>query len=133
MKRFHAACGLMLVAAVFSFQGCLYTQVQKKILPKHNEVLVFDLAFDLVYLRTLEALENVEGWELEETEKEKGIIRVRNVAYAQISDRDEQLATIQINRISRTQTSAQLSEDSQHLLGGEDLLKTISDFVSREL
>ena len=134
MKRFRVWVILAVIASSFPFQGCsLYRHVEKDLLPKHDQVLMFDLSYDLVYLRTLEAMENVSGWELEETEKEKGIIRVRNTDYSRFGDKDLQFATLEIRRIAREQTSVQLSKDTQYIVGGDKLLSAITEFVGREL
>ena len=132
MKRFNAAWIVLMTAVFsFSFQGCVHAP--KVILPTYDEVLVFELPYDLVYLRAMEALENVDGWEVEETEKEKGIIRVRNVQFKKVGDMDVQLANILIQRRDRRKTSVSFAEDSQHTLGGDKLLQAISEFVGQEL
>ena len=113
------------------FSGCAATQ--EKILPFHDEVLVYDLPYDLTYLRTMEALEKVKNWELEDTEKEKGIISVRNVNYGQLGDADKRTAVFFIKRVDRDQTSIQLAPQSQQVSGGDKLLQRIAQYMSREL
>lgn len=115
---------------VFGITGCA---VQEAILPTHDEVLIYELPLDLTYLRTVEALENVPGWELEETEKEKGIIRVRNVDYSNLIDADKRLVTFWVQRVDRNRTSVQIAPESQHVIGGDELLERVSQYVTREL
>ena len=102
-------------------------------LPAHDEVLIYSLPFDLVYLRTLEALELDPDWDLEETEKEKGTIRVRNVNFTQFADQDKRTAVFLVKRISRGKTSVELAPESQRVLGTDRLLQLVSQHVSREL
>ena len=42
--------------------GCVHDTAVR---PLHNEVLRYPVAYDLAYLRTLEALQSLPGWELE--------------------------------------------------------------------
>lgn len=122
---------LLLVCAGLLFNyGCA---AQKKIPPAYEEVLIFPLSYDLVYLRVFEALENVNEWELEETEKEKGIIRARNTAYSRLDDADKRTATILVKRLEPGQTSVSLAPYSNQVFGGKELMKRISQYVSREL
>ncbi|HTL46654.1 MAG TPA: hypothetical protein VL688_01190 [Verrucomicrobiae bacterium] len=121
---------LILVFAV-ALAGCASTK--DKLLPAHDEVLIYQLPFDLTYLRTLEAVENVGGWELEETEKEKGLIKVRNIDFGSFEDADIRTATLLITRMNRNETSVSLAEYSQHVKDGDVLLKRISQYLSREV
>ncbi|HLD56302.1 MAG TPA: hypothetical protein VJA00_01660, partial [Candidatus Omnitrophota bacterium] len=68
-----------------SLVGCA---VENKILPLHDEVLYVHAPYDVAYLRAIETLERVEGWELESTEKEKGIIVARNINFSSLVDAD---------------------------------------------
>lgn len=102
-------------------------------IPPYDEVLVYELPFDLTYLRTLEALENIPGWELEETEKEKGIIVARNVRHTSLEDAEKRTATLFISRVNRGQTTVQLAPRSRWVIGGAALMKKISEYVGREL
>lgn len=124
---------MMIMGLILSFTllGC--RSMKDDLKPIHDEIFIFELPFDLTYLRTLEALENVDGWELSDTEKEKGIIRVRNVAYSRLDDADKRIATIVIKRLKRKQTSVALAEPSQRVRGGDELLRQINEFVRAEL
>ncbi len=116
--------------AVSMMSGCA---AQEKLVPVHDEVLIYDLPFDLTYLRTLEALERVPDWELELTEKEKGFVTVRNVNFSRFDDADERLVKVLVKRVGRNQTSVRLAPESQRVLGGEKLLAAVSKHMSREI
>jgi len=120
-----------LLTMAVSFSGCM--TAKEALLPIHDEVLVYSLPYDLTYLRTLEAVENIHGWELEETEKEKGIIRASNINYGRFDDADERRATLVITRLNRHQTQVALAPTSQRVREGDKLLQQISQFISREL
>ena len=120
---------ILLLCAGISLAGCA---AQKKVLPLHDEVLKFNLPFDLTYLRTMEGLEHAEGWELQLTEKEKGVIVIRNISYGSIGDADQRDATFLLKRIGSHETSIQLAPDSQRVIGGGDLLKRISASLDRQ-
>lgn len=122
---------LILLFSLFPLAGC--TSTRDKLLPAYDDVLVYDLPFDLTYLRTLEALETVKDWELEDTEKEQGIIRLRNTAFSRFDDADLRQATILVSRISRGQTSVQFAPYSQRVVGGDKMLERISEYVSKEI
>lgn len=109
--------------------GCA---VGPKVGPLHDETLIYPLAFDLTYLRTLEALQRVPGWELESTEKEKGLIRVRNINFSGLDDADKRNATFQLKRVDRKETSIQLIPQSQRVVGVGELLSEISKTLNKE-
>ncbi|OQA56502.1 MAG: hypothetical protein BWY42_00984 [Candidatus Omnitrophica bacterium ADurb.Bin277] len=122
---------LVLVAALVCLHlaGCATAE---KILPLHDETLVYDLPLDLTYLRTMEAVDSRPGWELEGTDKEKGIIKVRNVQYSRLDDSDKRSLTILVRRISAARTSVALAPESQRSLGGGDMLQTIKEKLNAE-
>ena len=130
MTHFQKWSLAVLILGLGLMSGCSTSQ---KVFPVHDEVLSYKLPYDLTYLRALEALENVSGWELEETEKEKGYITVRNVAYSRFDDADKRRATFLLKRVAREETSIELAPQSQRVVGGDDLLKRISQYLSREL
>lgn len=105
----------------------------EEVLPTHDEVLYFNLSYDLTFLRTMEALESMSGWELVETEKEKGIIVVRNDDFEGFDDREKRFADFVVTRVDPRTTSVKLEKQSQHVIGGDDMLKAINKYVSREL
>jgi hypothetical protein len=105
----------------------------KALLPVHDEVLVYQLPYDLTYLRTLDSLMGVPGWDLEVTDKENGLIRVRNVDYTGLDNSDQRVAEFILKRVNRSQTSIELSKKSQQVLGAGDLIKAISAQLNREV
>ena len=125
---------LVVLLMNFVTAGCLTTTAQK-VLPKHDEVLIYSLPYDLTYLRTLNAVQSLPDWELEDTEKENGIIRVRNMSLKLNSpeDTDYRSVTFLVKRISGEETSVQLMPDSQRVLGVGDLLEAISQYLKKEL
>lgn len=121
---------LLLILSLMPVSGCA---VRDAILPLHDEVLVYPLPYDLTYLRTVEAVENVAGWELEETEKEKGIIGARNVNYSRFADADKRLIRLAVKRVSRNETSIQILPASQRVIGGDKILNRIREFLDAEI
>ncbi len=121
---------VILLTVIIPFSGCT---LHEKVLPAHTEVLIFDLSYDLVYLRTLEALDYPPDWQLYETEKEKGIIKVHNVAYQKFPDPDQRIVTVLVKRMDRSKTSVELAPQSQRILGAGNLMKRVSEYVGREL
>lgn len=110
--------------------GCSTTE---KILPLHDEVLTYELPYDLTYLRALDALNAQSGWLLEQTDKEKGIIKVRNIEYSRLDDADLRTLAFRVKRIDRTHTSVALAPESQRSLNGGDLLEAVDAQLRREL
>ena len=121
--------GLIVLCLGISAAACAHN----KVLPVHDEVLIYKLPFDLTYLRAEEALERVEGWELQMTEKEKGLIVIRNTNYSSFSDADKRNATFLVKRVGPKETSVELAPQSQSVLGGGDLLRKIAKYLDREL
>ncbi|MDP3920906.1 MAG: hypothetical protein Q8R76_08895 [Candidatus Omnitrophota bacterium] len=118
-----------------SATGCqtLRNEVQSKVLPANAEALRYELPYDLTYLRTMEALEGVDGWELESTEKTQGILRVYNTQFRAYDDADQRSVTVLVTRDTSKFTVVTLAPQSQHVLGGGKLLEAINFHVSREL
>ena len=115
--------------AVMAAAGC--ASQKEKILPVHDEVLIYPLSYDVTYLRTIEALESVDSWELEETEKEKGSIRVRNINFSSFDDADKRIVDFMVKRVDRNKTSVELAPASQRVLGGIELLKKVAAYLNR--
>lgn len=120
---------VLIIAAVFS-AGCAN---KKPLLPAHDEVLVYKLPYDLTYLRTIDALQSVQDWDLEITDKENGWIRVRNTNYSQFNDADTRVITFMITRLAVGQTSVEIRKEDQQVLGGGELMKAISRELSQEV
>jgi MFS superfamily sulfate permease-like transporter len=106
-----------------------------KVLPPNDEVLVYKLPYDLTYLRTLDAMNSIstENWQLEETDKEKGIISVRDMNYSRLDDSDLRVITFLVKRVDRETTSVSIDPKSQKVFGGKKLLETIGGALGREI
>ena len=104
-----------------------------KVLPPNDEVLVYQPPYDLTYLRTMEALDDNGSWQLEETDKEKGIISVRDTNFSRFDDSDKRVITFQVKRVDRGTTSVSIAPDSQKVYGGSGLLKAIGSALGREI
>jgi len=128
MKLF-SSLALILVLSL-GFSAC---NTVGKVLPPNDEVLVFQLPYDLTYLHTMEALDGRGSWQLEGTDKEKGVISVRDTNYSRLDDSDKRVITFQIKRVDRGTTSVSIAPDSQKVFGGADLLKVISLALGREI
>lgn len=122
--------GLMAIFFGILFAGCLQ---HKPFLPVHDQVLVYDIPYDLVYLRVLEGLQSVPGWDLEATVKEAGLIRVRNINISTLEDSDKRTITFLVKRLESGKTSVELAPSSQQTLGGGDLIKAVAHELDREL
>jgi hypothetical protein len=96
-----------------------------EVLPPNDEVLVYKLPYDLTYLRTLEALNSVGTWQLEETDKERGMISVRDTNYSRLDDSDLRVITFVIKRVDLETTSVSIDPKSQKVFGGKKLLEVI--------
>ena len=104
-----------------------------KVLPPTDQVLVYNLPYDLTYLRTLDALNSVGNWDLQETDKEQGMISMRNTNYSNLSDSDQRVITFVVKRVDRGTTSVSIDPKSQKVIGGKKLLDTISEALGREI
>ncbi len=125
----HLGWAVLLVLGL-GFTGC---SSHKEFAPSYDEVLRYPLAYDLTYLRTVEALENMPGWELLETEKEKGIICIYNGQIGRLDDPDSRMATVLVKRVSRKETTVELAPRSRRVVGGKEMFRLISEYVGREL
>jgi len=103
-----------------------------EVLPPNDEVLIFKLPYDLTYLRTMEALDGKGYWQLEETDKEKGIISVRDTNYSRLDDSDLRVITFWVKRVDRGTTSVAIEPKSQKVFGGQKLLDAIGEVLGRE-
>lgn len=117
----------------FSFLGLGCNHTQNVLLPLHKEVLVYPLPMDLTYLRTLDAVQKHKDWELDTTDKEKGIINIRNMRYSSFVDADLRRISILLKRVGPHKTSVQLAPESQAVFGGDEILKLIKQYLSREV
>ena len=127
MKQF-STIALILVLSL-GLAGC---NTIGKVLPPNDEVLVYPLPYDLTYLRTMEALDGRGSWELEDTDKERGIISVRDMHYTGLSDSDQRVIKFLVKRVDRGTTSVSIDAESQKVLGGADLMKAVAAALGRE-
>ncbi len=113
-----------------SLAGC---NTVGKVLPPNDEVLVYKLPYDLTYLRTMEALNSVGTWELEETDKEKGTLSVRDTNYSRLDDSDLRVITFVVKRVDRGTTSVSIDPKNQKVFGGKKLLEAIGEALGHEI
>jgi hypothetical protein len=129
MRKFVLAVAVLVLGSLGA--GCALNKPE--LLPANDQVLIYPLPFDLAYLRVLEALESVDGWELQETEKEKGLITIRNLDFKSMDDADRRIARFVLKRLSRDKTSVQLAPESQRVIGTDAKIKAIGRYASSEL
>jgi uncharacterized lipoprotein len=123
MKRFHSlVLGFIFLAFI---SGCAAI----KEYPKYDQVLTYDKPFDFTFLRTLEALNTVAGWTLEETDKNKGVIVLRNVEYGSLFDRDKWLVRFNVVSLGRKKTSVSIDPSYQRNSMGGELLERIDQIM----
>lgn len=131
MKLHFTVLGIMvllLVSGCASLRNC-GTKCDEKI--KYDRVLEYDLPFDYVYMKTIDAMNLIPNWVLEETDKEKGIVVLRNVQFGHIFDRDKNVAHVNVKRVSRKHTTVALDPDSQELPQGGEILNKIDEIMKR--
>ena len=122
--------GLLVLMLSLSFTGC---NSVGKVLAPNDQVLIYKLPYDLTYLRTMEALNSVGTWELEETDKEKGILSVRDTNYSRLDDSDLRVITFVVKRVDRETTSVTIDPKSQKVFGGKKLLEIVGEALGREI
>lgn len=105
----------------------------KSLLPVHDEVLAYALPLDLTYLRTVEAVNAHPDWEVDYTDKEKGLIVLRNMRYSSFADADLRTAVLVLKRVGPRETSVQFDPKSQAVRGGDEILDLIKQYLSREV
>ncbi|MBI4358635.1 MAG: hypothetical protein HY584_04980 [Candidatus Omnitrophica bacterium] len=117
----------LVILAALSISGCASSM---KDYPKYDQVLVYERPYDYTYLRTLEALNTFPGWVLEETDKVKGLIVLRNTQYGNLFDRDKWVARFRVKSLGRKKTSVELEPVSQQLTEGGKLLDRIDQMMA---
>lgn len=105
--------------------GCSAT----KDYPKFDQVLVYDHPFDYTYLKTLEALTTFPNWVLEETDKNKGLVVVRNTEYGHVFDHDKWTVRFNVVSLGRNKTSVSIDPLTQQNEKGGELLKRIDHVI----
>ncbi len=127
MKREWGRWMLAMLAGMMMthlFLGCRTTD--KMITTKHDEILIYNLPFDLTYLKTMDALQKVPGWQLQSTEKERGLITVFNSNYSALNDADQRVITFKIVSLGQGKTSVQIDPEDQRVPDGGDLMKEVA-------
>lgn len=124
-----ATAALVLILS-FGFSAC---NTVGDVLPPNDQVLVYQLPYDLTYLRTMEALDAVDGWQLETTDKEKGLIAVGNTQYSHMNDSDKRVVTFAVKRVDLGHTSVSIVPESQRVFGGSKLLDAVAGTLGREV
>ena len=128
MKSFSMIALVLMLG--LGFAGC---NTVGKVLPPNDEVLVYKLPYDVTYLRTMETLDSVGTWQLDETDKERGIITVRDMNYSRLDDSDLRVITFLIKRVDRETTSVSIDPKSQKIFGGKQLLEAVGAALGREI
>ncbi len=122
MKQSHS---LFIIVLLLLFSGC----AAAKNYPKFDQVLVYDKPYDYTYLKTLEALNTFPEWTLEETDKNKGLIVLRNTEYGHVFDHDKWVVRFNVVSLGRKKTSISIDPVSQRNSKGGDLLKRIDQVM----
>ena len=129
MKLFSQV--VLILALSLGLMGC---NTVGEVLPPNDQVLVYKLPYDLTYLRTMEALDGAGGnWQLDATDKEQGIIRVRDSNYSRLDDSDLRVITFLIKRVDPGVTSVSIDPASQKVYGGKKLLEVVGGALGREI
>jgi hypothetical protein len=97
--------------------------------PAYDKVHVYDQPYDFTYLRALEALNTFNDWILEETDKEKGLIVVRNTQYSHLFDKDKWVARFHVRRVDRMHTSVELDPVSQKLPQAREFMESLDKMI----
>lgn len=125
---FHFSFFIWILSLGIGFSSC----ARDSILPVHDEVLTFSIPYDRAFLRTMEAVETHPHWDLEMTDKENGILRIRNYRYTSYADADQRIGTLEIKRLGPRKVSIAFDKDSRAVVGGDEVLKLIKQNLSRE-
>jgi hypothetical protein len=96
----------------------------------HDRVLVYERPYDYTFLKTIEALNTFPEWVLEETDKNKGLIVLRNTEYGHLFDREKWVVRFNIRRLDKRKTSVSLESDSQRAEKGGEFLDRIDEVVN---
>lgn len=128
----------LFVGISFLLPACIGTarkasqKTAKAIFPARDEVLIFHKAVDYTYLRVLDAVLNTPYWTLYETDKREGLIRAYNEKWGDpYGPMEQRIATLRIKRLTRDRTAVELDPASQTLIGVDDLMKSIKEFMNR--
>ncbi len=100
-------------------------------LPTHDQVMIYERPYDYVYLRVIEAVQNTPNWEIYQTDHRMGIVRALSLNFNDPLNSDKRVATFIVRRLGRRTTSVSFAPESNQVIGGEALLKTIELHMSR--
>jgi len=128
MKKILSLCLVTLLLPLAGV-GCSRSSV----LPAHDEVLVYPLPYDLTFLKVMEAVQEHSEWDLDWTDKESGVISIRNMRYSSFADADQRQALLIVKRLNAKETSVQFDTKSRGIVGGDEILALIRGELSREL
>ncbi len=122
---FKRTSGLIAIAVL---AGMLTACIHQPLV-KHEEVLIYNRAYDYTYEGVLRALDNADPWQLGHTDKPRGMIVAYNTKYWDSLDADKRTAVILVKRVDRRKTSVELSPESQNVIGVADILKSIDQVL----
>ena len=114
---------------VFLMTGCASSI--KKLNQADYPTQTYTQPYDLVFKKTMDALNEQPGWILNPTNKAEGVIEVSNNQYTNWMDMDTQKARFLVKAVSRTQTSVQF--DAEHSICKDRNCEKIFDGVKRVL
>lgn len=128
----------LFIGVSFLLPACIGTarkasqDTAKAIFPARDEVLIFHRAVDYTYLRVLDAVLSTPYWTLYETDKREGLIRAYNEKWGDpYGPMEQRIATIRVKRLTRDRTAVELDPASQTLIGVDDLMRAIKEFMNR--
>ncbi len=127
--KFTAVFSCLVLSLVSS--GCAGSNKLTATREANTKVLVYERPYDLVFLRVIEAADLLETWDVEITDKEKGLVSFHNVNFSAFSGEDKREISVLVKRISRSETSVQLAPYSQKAIDTDKLLDVIDLSVKK--
>jgi len=138
LKKNRLVFMVLFIGLSFLLPGCVNEArkvsqtTAKTVFPSRDEVLIFNKAFDYTYLRVLDAILNTGDWTLYETDKREGMIKAVNQKWFDpFGPMDQRIATFRLRRLERNRTAVELDPDSQTIIGIDDLMLSIKQFMNR--
>lgn len=119
----------MAILSILHFMGCK----KASLLPVHDEILVYPLPLDVTYLRTVDAVQRHPDWDLDWTDKEKGLIGIYNQRFSSFADADERSAILVVKRVNDREASVRFDPKSISIVGGDEILGLIKQHLSSEV
>ncbi len=95
-------------------------------------VYTYEQPFDLVYLRAIETLDTNDDWAFSYTDKETGVIALRNMNYENWFGMDRQYVRFVVRHVSQTETSVEIDPSASQCKGTAcvQLLEKINTVLS---